>query len=170
MQLWKSLSVFLNIPVKTTFFLGSLRTSQILIRLFSDVFQYWFWLPLSANIRLPLKTWNVPMYLVQHDRLHTVTEHRSKLSCNHWLAATLQRRKTNKPTNRKRPLREQLTPTICSLRDCVQIAPGTLAPIRHMSLVMCDCIISAMSCDWLAVLMNVWLLWDGRGALEPAGT
>lgn len=45
----------------------------------------------------------------------------------------------------------------------------TLAPIRHMSLAMCDCIISAMSWEWLDVLMNAVVLLGGRGSLVPAG-
>lgn len=103
------------------------------------------------------------LYLVQHDGLHTVTQHGGKLSGDHRLAATLRvkHKQTNTPS-----LRRARTTTVRS----VQNAAVTLAPIRHMSLVMCDCIISAISCDWLTVLMNVWLLADGRGSLEPAGT
>lgn len=103
------------------------------------------------------------MYLVQHDGLHTVAQHCSKLSRHHRLAATLQRGK--KPSNTTVPLRRRPRRS-----DGERNSAGTLAPIRHMSLVMCDCIISARSCDWLAVLMNDGLLWDTGGALEPAGT
>ena len=47
---------------------------------------------------------------------------------------------------------------------------ATLAPIRHMSFTMCDCIISASSWEWLGVLMKVGLLLGARGSLVPAGT
>lgn len=96
------------------------------------------------------------------------------LRCNRaWRQTPLQpltcRNPGEKQTDAKLPLRQE-SATVCSFSDGVQNAPNTLAPIRHMSLVMCDCIISAMSWDWLAVLMNVWLLSVGHGALEPAGT
>ena len=53
---------------------------------------------------------------------------------------------------------------------CCLVVFATLAPIRHMSLTMCDVIISASSWAWLGVLIKAGLLLGGRGSLVPAGT
>lgn len=56
--------------------------------------------------------------------------------------------------------------TVCGLYNDLD----TLAPIRHMSFAMWDCIISAISWEWLGVEMKVRLLLGGRSSLVPAGT
>ncbi len=104
------------------------------------------------------------LYLVQHDWLYAVTQHLSELSCNHWLATTLENTKLLL-------LRPEITFTVCTVcLYTVHYVLATLAPIRHMSLTMCDCIISAISWEWLGVLMKVGLLLGGRSSLVPAGT
>lgn len=52
----------------------------------------------------------------------------------------------------------------------VHYESSTLGPITHISLPMCDWIISAMSWEWLGVLMKLLLLLFGFSCLVPAGT
>lgn len=102
------------------------------------------------------------LYLVKHDRLNAVAQHLSKFSRDHRLATTLQNPKCSQSISETIPS----VLFVCTLHSMVV----TLDPIKHMSFTMCDCIISASSCEWLGVLMKVELLLGGHSSLLPAGT
>ena len=100
-------------------------------------------------------------HLVEHHWFHAVTQYLSKLSGQHGLATTLE--------NTKIIVIKPVIPFMCELVSEHGVS-GTLAPIRHMSFTMWDCIISDSSWEWLGVLMKLGLLFGGRGSLVPAGT
>lgn len=106
--------------------------------------------------------YQVFIYLIEHHRLYAVTKQLSKFSSNYRFATTLKKQS-------QKLLSPQIYYTECKA-SAVHYRSNTLGPITHISLPMCDWIISAISWEWLGVLMKVLLLLCGFTCLVPTGT